>query len=215
MIIALDGPSAAGKGTLARRLAAHYRLALLDTGLIYRAVAARVLAGSQDGSERDRAIVAAQKLKPEDLQQAGLREEAVGAVASKVAAIPEVRLQLIEFQRKFAKNPPGDAKGTILDGRDIGTVICPDADVKIFLTASAEARAERRFQELQAAGVDTIKTRVLADMRERDARDSARSAAPLVPAADAFLLDTTALGADQVFDRVVAHIEAKRAGRGS
>ncbi len=215
MIIALDGPSAAGKGTLARRLAGHFGLALLDTGLIYRAVAARVLAGSQDGSERDRAIAAAHGLKPDDLNQPGLREEAVGAMASKVAAIPEVRLQLVEFQRKFAKNPPNNAKGAVLDGRDIGTVICPDADVKIFLTASAEARAERRFQELQAAGVDTIKARVLADMRERDARDSARSAAPLVPAADAFQLDTTALGADEVFDRVVAHIAAKRAGRGS
>ena len=215
MIIALDGPSAAGKGTLARRLASHYRLALLDTGLIYRAVAARVLASSGAGNERDRAIDAAASLKPEDLQLPGLREEGVGAMASKVAAIPEVRLNLVEFQRRFAKNPPGEAKGAILDGRDIGTVICPDADVKIFLTASPEARAERRFQELQAAGGDTIKTRVLADMRERDARDSARSAAPLVPAADAFQLDTTALGADQVFDRVVAHIEAKRAGRGS
>lgn len=215
MIIALDGPSAAGKGTLARRLAAHYGLALLDTGLIYRAVAAKVLAGSQDGPERDRAIAAAAKLQPQDLQASGLRDEAVGAMASKVAAIPEVRLHLVDFQRKFAKSPPGQAKGSILDGRDIGTVICPDADVKIFLTASAEARAERRFQELQALGADTIKARVLADMRERDARDSARSAAPLVPAADAFQLDTTALSADQVFDRVVAHVEAKRAGRGS
>lgn len=212
MIIALDGPSAAGKGTLARRLAAHYRLALLDTGLIYRAVAARVLAGRQDGPERERAIEAARTLQPADLQQPGLRDERVGAMASKVAAIPEVRIELVEFQRKFAKFPPGGAAGSILDGRDIGTVICPDADVKIFLTASEEARAERRFQELQAAGADTIKARVLADMRERDARDSARSAAPLVPAADAFQLDTTALNADQVFERVVGHIETKRAG---
>jgi cytidylate kinase len=215
MIIALDGPSAAGKGTLARRLAAHYRLALLDTGLIYRAVGARVLAGSQDGPERDRAIEAARTLKPQDLQQAGLRSEAVGAMASKVAAIPEVRLHLVDFQRKFAKHPPGAVAGSILDGRDIGTVICPDADVKIFLTASLEARVERRFQELQASGGDTIKARVFDDMRERDARDSGRSAAPLVPAADAFQLDTTALGADQVFERVVAHIDAKRTGRGT
>lgn len=215
MIVALDGPSAAGKGTLARRLAAHYRLALLDTGLIYRAVAARVLADTQPGPERERAIEAARNLMPEDLQQPGLRQEAVGAMASKVAAIPEVRLHLVDFQRKFAKHPPGNVTGSILDGRDIGTVICPDADVKIFLTASLEARAERRFQELRASDAATIKARVFDDMRERDARDSARSAAPLVPAADAFQLDTTALSADQVFDRVVAHIENKRAGRGS
>jgi cytidylate kinase len=215
MIIALDGPSAAGKGTLARRLAAHYRLALLDTGLIYRAVAARVLADGMETGERERAIEAALKLQSQDLQQPGLREEAVGAMASKVAAIPEVRLHLVDFQRKFAKYPPGQVAGSILDGRDIGTVICPDADVKIFLTASDEARAERRFQELQAAGADTIKARVLADMRERDARDSARAAAPLMPAADAFQLDTTALSADQVFERVARHIDSKRAGRGS
>lgn len=215
MIIALDGPSAAGKGTLARRLAAHYGLALLDTGLIYRAVAARVLRGGQDGPEPVRAITAARALEAADLQLPGLRDEAVGAMASKVAAIPEVRLHLVDFQRRFAKNPPGGAAGSILDGRDIGTVICPDAEVKIFLTASVEARAERRFRELQAAGSDTIKARVLADMRERDARDSARSAAPLVAAADAFQLDTTALDADQVFERVVAHIDRKRAGRGS
>ena len=215
MIIALDGPSAAGKGTLARRLAAHYRLALLDTGLIYRAVGARVLREQAEGGERERAIAAAQGLQPQDLEQPGLRDEAVGAMASKVAAIPEVRLHLLDFQRRFAKNPPGQAAGSILDGRDIGTVICPDADVKIFLTASAEARAERRFQELQAAGAAPIKARVLADMHERDVRDSARSAAPLVPAADAFQLDTTTLSADQVFDRVVAHIDGKRSRRGS
>lgn len=215
MIIALDGPSAAGKGTLARRLAAHYRLALLDTGLIYRAVAFRVLNGGGPGSEHERAVAAAKTLQPQDLQQSGLRQEAVGALASKVAAIPEVRLHLIDFQRRFAKNPPGGAAGSILDGRDIGTVICPDADVKIFLTASLEARAERRFQELRAAGSDTIKARVLADMRERDARDSARSAAPLAAAADAFQLDTTALDADQVFDRVVQHIDRRRTGRSS
>ena len=215
MIIALDGPSAAGKGTLSRRLADHYRLALLDTGLIYRAVASRVLAAGPVASEREVAIAAARDLRPEDLQAAGLRAESVGAMASKVAAIPEVRLHLVDFQRKFAKHPPEGAAGAILDGRDIGTVICPDADVKIFLTASQEARAERRFQELRTGGHDTIKARVLADMRERDARDSARSAAPLVPAADAFVLDTTALSADRVFERVVAHIEAKRAARGS
>jgi cytidylate kinase len=215
MIIALDGPSAAGKGTLARRLAAHYGLALLDTGLIYRAVGARVLREQAEGGERERAIAAAQKLQPQDLEQPRLRDEAVGAMASKIAAIPEVRLHLIDFQRRFAKNPPGNAAGSILDGRDIGTVICPDADVKIFLTASAEARAERRFQELQAAGAAPIKARVLADMHERDVRDSARSAAPLVPAADAFQLDTTTLSADQVFDRVVSHIDGIRSRRGS
>jgi len=215
MIIALDGPSAAGKGTLSRRLADHYRLALLDTGLIYRAVAHHVLAAGAAANEREAAIAAAANLRTDDLNTPGLRAEATGAMASKVAAIPEVRLHLVDFQRKFAQHPPGGAAGAILDGRDIGTVICPDADVKIFLTASQEARAERRFQELRTGGHDTIKARVLADMRERDARDSARSAAPLVPAADAFVLDTTALSADQVFERVVGHIEAKRAARGS
>ncbi|MGE0660790.1 MAG: (d)CMP kinase [Reyranella sp.] len=215
MIIALDGPSAAGKGTLARRLAGHYRLALLDTGLIYRAVAARTLADDSDLPERERAIAAARSLRADDLARPGLREEGVGAMASKVAAIPEVRLHLVDFQKNFAKHPPDGKAGAILDGRDIGTVICPNADVKIFLTASEEARAERRFQELRTGGSDTIKARVLADMRERDARDSARSAAPLVPAADAFVLDTTALSADQVFDRVVAHVDAVRATRNS
>jgi cytidylate kinase len=213
VIIAVDGPTASGKGTLARRLAEHYGLALMDTGKIYRAVGLKTLQAGARPQDAAAAIRAAKDLKPADLDLPGLRDEPVSQAASVVAAIPEVRAALLEFQRQFAHFPPGGAAGAVLDGRDIGTVICPDADVKIFLTASEDSRAERRWQELRRSGADTIKTRVLADLQERDARDSARSTAPLVPAADAFLLDTTAMNADQAFAAAVAYIEAKRVGR--
>lgn len=215
MIIAIDGPSAAGKGSLAKRLAAHYRLALLDTGKLYRAVALKTLQAGFQPEDAAAATRAAQGLKPGDLELPGLRDEAVSQGASKVAAIAGVRAALVDFQRQFAHFPPGGASGAVLDGRDIGTVICPDADVKIFLTASQDARVERRFRQLHSSGATPIKTRVLADLQERDQRDSARSLAPLAPAADAFQLDTTSLNADQAFNEAVAHIENKRTGRNS
>lgn len=213
MIIALDGPSAAGKGTLARRLAAHYRLAHLDTGSLYRAVGGRVLREGGDPADVARAVAAAAALSEADRAAADLRTEAVGQAASRVAAIPEVRAKLLDFQRNFAHHPPGGRAGAILDGRDIGTVICPDAEVKLFLTANFEARAERRFRELQAAGAAPIKRAVLEEMTLRDRRDSERQSAPLKPAADAFVLDTSDLDADAVFAAAVEHISERMRSR--
>ena len=152
---------------------------------------------------------AAKALKPEDLEAPDLRSEAAADAASRVSAIPEVRQALLAFQRKFAKNPPKGAKGAVLDGRDIGTVVCPDADIKLFVTARVEVRAERRFKELRERGLEAIHGRVLADMKERDARDSARPVSPLEPAKDAYQLDTSELDADQAFAAALGFIAAK------
>jgi cytidylate kinase len=213
MIIALDGPSAAGKGTLARRLAAHYDLAYLDTGSLYRAVGSRVLREGGNPADVAHAAAAASSLSEADRMAPDLRTEAVGQAASKVAAIPEVRTRLLHFQRNFAHRPPGGRAGAILDGRDIGTVICPDADVKLFLTATLEARAERRFRELQEAGAAPIRHAVLEEMTLRDRRDSERQAAPLKPAHDAFVLDTSTLDADAVFTAAVEHVSERMRSR--
>jgi CMP/dCMP kinase len=199
LVIAVDGPSASGKGTLAKRLAAHFRLPHLDTGLLYRAVGLR----AQKTGEVPAEIAA--RLVPADLDDPALRTDEAGQQASKVGAIPEVRANLLKFQKEFSSQAPG----AVLDGRDIGTVICPDAPVKLFVTASPEARADRRYQELRARGVDTIKPRVLAEMAERDRRDSERAAAPLRAAPDAWLLDTTEMNADAAFAAAVAFIEGK------
>lgn len=209
MIIAVDGPAASGKGTLARRLAEHLGLAYLDTGLLYRAVGMAVVNAGGDPGDAAAATAAARALDPSGLFDPTLRLDEAGQAASKVAAIPAVRAALLAFQRDFAHRPPGGAKGAVLDGRDIGTVVCPDAGHKLFVTASLEKRAERRLKELIARGVATIQEAVLQEMRERDARDSGRSVAPLVPAPDAFLLDTTELDADQAFAAALGYITAR------
>jgi len=206
MIIAVDGPVAAGKGTLARRLAEALDYAYLDTGSIYRAVAAKILAGGGDPGDPATAEAAARGLTAIDLQRDDLRLEEVGRAASQVAALPAVRAALLDFQRNFAASPPGGAAGAVLDGRDIGTVVCPEADVKFFLTASVEARAERRHKELIQRGEESIYARVLQDLRERDARDSGRETAPLRAAEDAVRLDTSHMDADQAFDAAMAVI---------
>lgn len=187
MIIAIDGPVAAGKGTLARRLAERYGYAYLDTGSLYRAVGSKVLREGGDPTE------AAASLSESDLAAGDLRSEAVGLAASKVAAIPEVRAALLDYQRRFAAHPPGGRPGAVLDGRDIGTVVCPDAAVKLFVTASDEVRARRRHQELAGKGEAISYDQVLADLRRRDEQDRARAAAPLKAAPDAHLLDTSDL----------------------
>lgn len=214
-VIAVDGPSAAGKGTLARRLAAHYGFAFLDTGLLYRAVGRRLLDAGQDPADAAAAAAAAALVTSADLEGGGLRDEAVAQAASKVAAIPEVRRVLLILQREFAARPPAlpdgrPAAGIVLDGRDIGTVVCPAADVKIFVTASPEERARRRYKELLDRGENVIYARVLQDMMDRDNRDSGRAASPLVPAADAHVIDSTALDADAAFAAAVALVDEHR-----
>ena len=199
LLIAIDGPAASGKGTLAKRLAAHFKLPHLDTGLLYRAVGWSAAHTSLTPAD------AAAALKAADLDNPALRTDEAGQAASKVAAIPEVRTNLLKFQKEFAHQ----ASGAVLDGRDIGTVICPDAPVKLFVMASLEARAERRYQELRARGADTIKPRVLAEMAERDRRDSERAAAPLKAAPDAYHLDTSDMDADAAFAAALAFIASK------
>jgi cytidylate kinase len=206
MIVAIDGPAGAGKSTIARRVAQHFGVAHLDTGSLYRAVALKALELG-DPAQPALAERAAQALDLSLLEDPHLRDEKVTAASSVVAAIPAVRAALLDFQRSFAHR----TGGAVLDGRDIGTVVCPEADAKLFLTATAEARAERRTRELQAAGVGAIYQRVLADMKARDARDSVRQAAPLVPADDAIVIDTSPLDADAVFAAALAAITDKLA----
>ena len=209
MIIAIDGPAASGKGTLGKRLAAHYGLRHLDTGLIYRAVAKAVLDAGRSPDSRAHAAAAAKALDPATFEEPALKSQAMGEAASLVSAMPEVRGALVAFQRDFGRTPPG----AVLDGRDIGTVIFPDADVKIFVTATAEVRARRRAAELAAAGGSVDEAAVLADILRRDERDTSRAVAPLRPAADAHLLDTTHLDIDAAFRVAIDIVEAVRAGR--
>ncbi|MBS7810002.1 (d)CMP kinase [Roseococcus pinisoli] len=203
LVIAVDGPAAAGKGTLARRLAAHFGLPYLDTGLLYRATGRRVLDEGADPADPAAAERAARALDPADFTRTDLRNPPADAAASKVAAIPAVRAALLDFQRGF-----GAAKGAVLDGRDIGTVVFPEARVKLFVTASAAERARRRHAELAARGAAPSLEEVAAEMAARDARDAARDVAPLAPAKDAVLLDTTELDAEQAFAEAVRIVES-------
>lgn len=206
--IAIDGPAAAGKGTLARRLAEVLEFDYLDTGLIYRAVGMKLARDGKDPSDVALAETAAKSLRPNDLMTDDLRTDDAAKAASQVASIPGVRAALLDFQRRFAARPPGD-RGAVLDGRDIGTVVCPDAQAKLFVTASLEKRADRRLKELQDKGLEAIQEIVLAEMRERDERDSKRSVAPLKPADDAFVLDTSDLDADQAFAAALDVLKSK------
>lgn len=226
-VIAIDGPAASGKGTLARRIAERLGFAWLDTGLLYRAAGmVAVDRGADPGDERTAAAAALELVRriaaegPTLLQDPRLRGDEAAAAASKLSAVGAARTALLDFQRDFARNPPGGVRGAVLDGRDIGTVICPDADVKLFVTASVEERAARRVKELQGRGQGAIYTAVLEDLKQRDARDSQRAVAPLKQAADAFLLDTSALDADQALAAALAMIDSilsrsapSRAGR--
>jgi CMP/dCMP kinase len=201
-VIAIDGPAASGKGTLARRLAERFGFAHLDTGALYRAAAVLVLDQAGDPADPVAAAAAARRVDVPLLSDPRLRANEVAGAASIVAAIPGVRRALLDLQRNFAAHPPKPAKGAILDGRDIGSVVCPAANVKLFVTASAEERARRRVEELRQQGAAAILDDVLQDLKERDARDIERRAAPLIAASDATVIDTTTLDADAVFERV-------------
>jgi CMP/dCMP kinase len=201
-VIAIDGPAASGKGTLARRLAERFGFAHLDTGALYRAAALLVLDQAGDPADPVAAAAAARRVDVPLLSDPRLRANEVARAASIVAAIPGVRRALLDLQRNFAAHPPTPAKGAILDGRDIGSVVCPAANVKLFVTASAEERARRRVEELRQQGAAAILDDVLQDLKERDARDIERRAAPLIAASDATVIDTTTLDADAVFERV-------------
>jgi CMP/dCMP kinase len=208
MIIAIDGPAASGKGTLARRLAAYYGLRHLDSGLLYRGVAAALIRAGRRLDDVAEAATVARSLDPVQLDPIALRRHEIGAAASIVAAFAEVRDALMALQREFAAKPPG----AVIDGRDIGTVIAPAADVKIFVTASEEERARRRWAQLAGEGVTADVARVLADIKRRDARDRDRRVAPLKPADDAHLLDTTYLDIDAAVRAAIDIVEASRAG---
>jgi cytidylate kinase len=210
MIIAIDGPAASGKGTLARRIAAHFGLAHLDTGLLYRAVARDVRRRGEALDDPAAAATAAARLDPSTLADPALRNPGLSEAASIVARIPAVRAAILSYQRTFARRP----EGAVLDGRDIGTVVCPDADVKLYVTASTEVRAERRHREQLDRGEAAIFQAVLEDIRRRDERDAGRDVSPMRPAADAFLLDTSNLDIEAAFDTAVGVISRKVAQRG-
>jgi CMP/dCMP kinase len=205
MIIAIDGPAASGKGTLARRIAAHYNLAYLDTGSLYRAVARDIRHAGGSLDDAAAAARTARALDASTLSDPGLRDPGVGEAASMVAKIPEVRQALLDFQRDFARQTPG----AVLDGRDIGTVVLPEADVKIFVVADTDVRARRRYNELAARGEDVTYEGVHDVVRRRDERDMSRTTAPLKPAADALLLDTTHLDIEAAFDAAIVLITRK------
>jgi cytidylate kinase len=209
VIIAIDGPASSGKGTLARLLAAHYGLPHLDTGSLYRAVARKLLKAGIGLTDAQAAENAARSLSPDDLSDPHLRDENTGEAASIVSAMPGVRAALLDYQRRFA----AQAGGAVLDGRDVGTVICPDADAKLFVTASAAVRARRRANELKARGEAADEDRIRKDIEARDRRDAERTVAPLTRAADAHLLDTTNLSIEAAFGAAKAAVEVCRVQR--
>lgn len=206
-VIAIDGPAASGKGTIARRIAAALGFAHLDTGTLYRVVGLAVLRAKQDPSDPQAAERAVRALDLSLLEDPDLRSAANGAASSKVAVVPAVREALLEFQRSFATHPPG-GRGAVLDGRDIGTVICPGATVKLYVTATAEVRAKRRLLELEAQGQNPVEADVLADIKARDARDMGRAVAPLRRADDAYLLDTSQLDIEAAVARALEIVRA-------
>jgi CMP/dCMP kinase len=216
MIIAIDGTTASGKGTIAKRLAAHYGFAHLDTGLLYRAVGMGVIRAGKDPADPLFGPLIATNLSPEHAMTLGddpaLRSLTASAAASKVAAIPAVRAALLKFQQDFCAKPPEGKAGAVLDGRDIGTVIAPDANIKIFVNASLQERARRRFKELLARGENVTETAVLADLQERDKRDAERTVAPTKPAPDAIALDTTTLGIEESVAAALAIVRQKTEG---
>jgi CMP/dCMP kinase len=209
LVIAIDGPAASGKGTLARRLARRLGLAHMESGLLYRAVALRMLRAGADPADPARADAAARAVTPDELSDPELRSETTSQAASVVSAHPAVRAALLALQRDFAAHPPAGTGGVVIDGRDIGTVVCPGASRKIFLEAAPEMRAKRRAKELRQKGLEAIHARVLQDMKERDARDRGRVASPLVPAADAYVLDTTDLDEDAAFEAALSYIQSR------
>lgn len=210
MIITVDGPSGSGKGTLSRKIAAHYNLGFLDTGLLYRAVAEQALSAGYDASDEQKIITIAQNLHDVALEKEKLRSDEVAVMASKVAVIQGVRDALLTFQRDYVAKPPVGKAGVVLDGRDTGTVICPDADFKFYLTSAVEVRAERRQKELQNMGIRSITSEVLSDMIARDQRDSTRDVSPLRPAVDAHIIDTSEKTSGEVFAQVKNIIDSDR-----
>lgn len=207
VVVAVDGPAASGKSTLARRLAEQFDLAFLDTGLLYRAVARVLLDRGRPFTDREAAVAAAATLVPADVEIGRLRGEGIGQGASIVAAVPEVRAALLPFQRAFGQ----DGRGAVLAGRDVGTVICPDAAIKLFVTASDAERARRRYEELRGRGETPIYAAVLEELQERDRRDADRAVAPMRIAPDAWVLDTTELDAQAAFAAARDHIVARLA----
>jgi cytidylate kinase len=209
LVVAVDGPAASGKSTIAKRLATTLDLPFLDTGLIYRAVGRRVLGAGRDPADPAAALAEARVLEPGDIDEAALKGEVIGRAASQLAAHPAVREALLPFQRRFASG----GRGAVLAGRDVGTIVCPDARIKLFVTATAEVRARRRWAELRSKGAVAIFEEVLEDMLERDRRDQSRAIAPLRVADDAWVLDTTDLDVQSAFAAAVGHIERSLDGR--
>jgi len=209
IVIAVDGTAASGKGTLARRLADHFRFAHLDSGLLYRLVALGVLRGGHHPDDEPSAAAAACKIDPASARYADLRADDIAEAASIVAAFPRVRAALLDYQRSFASHPPEGSEGAVIDGRDIGTVVCPHADAKLFVDARSQVRAHRRWLELEQSGRIVSEEAVLADIRARDQRDRSRETAPLRPAGDAILLDTSELDIDAAFAAALALVEPK------
>ncbi len=205
LLIAIDGPAASGKGTLAKKVAEHFDLEYLDTGKIYRALGKKILDKGFSSENKDMAVELAKTINLQDMSQDGLYNEYIGNAASIVAAIPEVRAELLEFQRKVARSQ----KGAVLDGRDIGTVVCPEADFKFYITASIEARAERRYKQLQEKENSIIYQDVFDDLKKRDDRDGGRKVAPLKQASDAIFIDTTNITAEEVLSNILDIISAR------